>query len=71
MKTFAVAFTRRQVALMVSIILIGAPRERLARLTSTAAADLRRIAAGGLAPTPGVLSYLELRRSGRKFIWQF
>jgi hypothetical protein len=67
-----VTFTRRQVGLVLSIIMLGESLKRLAKATNTAAADLRRIAAGELAPTAGVLSYLEVRRrSGRKFIAQF
>lgn len=62
-----VTFTRRQVALTLSIIMLGEPLSRIAKATNTAAADLRRIAAGELAPTAGVLSYLDFRRCGRKF----
>jgi hypothetical protein len=70
-KGFAVTFTRREVALTLRIVMQSTSTERLATATGTAAPDLRRIAAGRLAPTVRVLSYLGFRSSGRNYAWQF
>jgi hypothetical protein len=72
MKTITVTFTRRQAALVLRVLLNGAgAASRLAKATDTAAVDLQRMASGDLAPTAGILSYLEFRRSGRNYVWQF
>jgi hypothetical protein len=65
-----VTFTRRQVALMLTIALLGEPIERLAKITQTDAADLRRVAGGQLPPTAGVLGYFDLQPKGGNFAWQ-
>lgn len=70
MKT--ITFSRRQVALMLRIIMIGEPTQRLTKATHTAAADLRRIAAQRMAPTAAVLAHLDLKGNGKGgYIWQF
>ncbi|HEX4065098.1 MAG TPA: hypothetical protein VHZ09_03665 [Acidobacteriaceae bacterium] len=66
-----IVFTRRQVALTLRILMLGESSERLADFTNTAAADLQLIAAGKLSLTTGLLSYLNLQRRGRNFVWQF
>lgn len=65
-----VTLSRRQVALMLALALLGEPIERLAKTTHTDAADLRRVAAGQLAPTAGVLGYFDLQPKGGNFEWQ-
>jgi hypothetical protein len=64
----SITFTRRQVALLLSIVMQGESLKRLAKTTMTAAAELRLIASNELDPTKGVLSFLDLRRHGKEFI---
>lgn len=66
----AVTFTPRQVALMLRILVSGEGLGRLAKLTHTAAADLRWIANGTIEPTAGVLAYLDLQPCGENFTWK-
>lgn len=66
-----VTFTRRQVALILHILMDGESSERVAHFTNTAAADLQLIADDRMEPTAGLLSYLNLQRRRRNFVWQF
>lgn len=70
MENITVTFSARQVALALSIVMLGESRKRLVEATSTAAADLRRIACSRQAPTAGVLAYLGLQQRGEEYTWQ-
>ena len=65
-----ITFTLRQIRLALRILMLGESLRRLATATHTSPADLRRIAAGRLAPTAGLLSYLGVETIGEVFVWR-
>ena len=65
-----ITFTRRQIALALRILMLGESLKRLATATHTSPADLRRIADDRLAPTVGLLNYLDVESKGGLFVWR-
>lgn len=65
-----IRYDRRQVSLM-ALVASCEGIHQFAMKSGTTVKQIRAIAAGRKAPTPGVLEYFDLQKNGDGFVWNF